>query len=297
MKNRSKIAFILYVAIVLSITAINCGGRRKKEEKRITHTVAVMKVEQKTVIRSVELFGSVYGDLQVTVTPKIMGRVTQISKPEGSKVNQNDTILYLLNDIPGMDYKPGPVLSPIAGTIGKIYVEIGQTVVQTMPVATIASYSENVKVKAPISDQDLIYVKKGARASVSVAAIANGTFEGKVTNVSSVLDPMSGSAMVEITVPNSDRKLIPGMSADVKLVMEEKSDVTALPLTALFTDGFNKVLVVDNNNIARFREIKTGLIGNELVEVKSGLNVGEQVITTGKERVGDGDAVTVAGAR
>jgi multidrug efflux pump subunit AcrA (membrane-fusion protein) len=70
--------------------------------------------------------------------------------------------------------------------------------------------------------------------------------------------------------------------------------VIALPLLALFTDGFSKVLVVDNNNTARFRNITVGLVGNEMVEIKSGLNIGEKVITTGKERVGDGDVVTIA---
>lgn len=289
--------YIAIIAIFLTAVIITCGPKGKQTDKKTTHTVAVVQVNLNTVIRTVELFGSVFGDLQVTVYPKIMGRVTQIVKPEGSNVNQGDTILFILNDIPGMDYRPGPVLSPIAGVIGKIYVDIGQSAVQSMPVASVAEYSNNIKVKAPISDQDLAYVKKGARALVSVAAIANGTFEGKVTNVSSVIDPMSGSALVEITVPNLSKTLIPGMAADVRLVMEEKNNVTALPLVALFTDGFSKVLVVDNNNIARFREIKTGLIGNELVEIKSGINVGEKVITTGKERVGDGDAVTITGEK
>jgi len=292
MKRLSNILIILWVGIILLGTAFNCGGRTKKEDKRTAHTVAVIKVEQKNVTRSVNLFGSVYGEKQVTVTPKIMGRVTQITKPEGSVINEGDTILFLLNDIPGMDYKPGPVLSPITGIVGKVYVDVGQTVAQTMPVATIASYSENVKVKAPISDMDLPYVKKGASAQVSVTAIANGAFEGKVANVSSVLDQMSGSATVEITIPNKEKKLIPGMACSISLVLEQKENVIALPLAALFTDGFTKVLVVDDKNTAHMREIKTGLVGNELVEIKQGLEISEKVVTTGKERVGDGDLVT-----
>ena len=290
--------YITLSIIFLAIIVLNCGQRGKKAETKTTHTVAVVTVNQRTVTRSVELFGSIYGEMQVTVTPKIMGRVTQIVKPEGSAIKENDTILYILNDIPGMDYKPGPVLSPIAGIVGKIYVDIGQTVAQTIPVATIASYLENVKVKAPISDQDLPYVKRDASAQVSVSAISNGIFEGKVTNVSTVVDQMSGSATVEITIPNRDGKLIPGMACNVKLEIEKKSDVTVLPLSALFTDGFSKVLVTDNKNIARFREIKVGLIGDEYIEVLSGLNIGEKVITTGKERINEGDEVkSVEGAQ
>jgi len=75
-------------------------------------------------------------------------------------------------------------------------------------------------------------------------------------------------------------------------VLEQKENVIALPLAALFTDGFTKVLVVDDKNTAHMREIKTGLVGNELVEIKQGLEISEKVVTTGKERVGDGDLVT-----
>jgi RND family efflux transporter MFP subunit len=220
-----------------------------------------------------------------------MGRVTQIVKPEGSIVQEGDTILYALNDIPGMDYKPGPVLSPISGTVGKIYVEVGQMITQATPVATVASYANNVKVKAPVSDQDLIYVKKGAKAEITVSAIPDKVFEGKVTNISTVLDQITRSATVEITIPNKDMKLIPGMACDIKLMLEQKDNVVAMPVGALFTTGEPRVVVMDNNNIVHFRNIKVGLIGDELAEVISGLNVGEKVVTVGKERVSDGEQV------
>jgi multidrug efflux pump subunit AcrA (membrane-fusion protein) len=293
MKRLLNKIVILNISLFLIMTAINCGGRSKKDDKRIAHTVAVVTVEQQTVSRSIDLFGLVYGEQQVTVTPKIIGKVVRIVNPEGSKVNEGDTILYILNDTPGTDYQPGPVLAPINGTIGKIYTDIGQTVAPSIPVATIACFSENVKVKAPISDLDLPYVKRGTSAKVSVTAISNGDFEGVVTSFSSVLDQMSGSATVEITIPNKDKKLIPGMACNVNLLLEQKQDVMALPLVAIFTDGFSKVLIVDDKNIAHTREIKVGLVGNELVEIKSGLNISERVITIGKERVGDGDEVTV----
>ncbi|MBS4015661.1 MAG: efflux RND transporter periplasmic adaptor subunit [Candidatus Latescibacteria bacterium] len=293
MKHLFSKILILSISLFLIISTTNCGGREKKDDKRIAHTVAVITVEQKTVSRSVDLFGLVYGEQQVMVTPKIMGKVVRIVNPEGSKVNEGDTILYILNDMPGMDYQPGPVLAPIAGTVGKIYVDIGQTAAPTMPVALLASFSENVKVKAPISDLDLSYVKRGAVAMISVSAIPNGDFEGKVTGISSVLDPVSGSATVEITIPNSDKRLIPGMACSINLLLERKTDVVALPLVALFTDGFSKVLVVDDENIAHARQISVGLVGNELAEIKFGLSPGERVITIGKERVSDGDKVTV----
>jgi multidrug efflux pump subunit AcrA (membrane-fusion protein) len=289
--NLLKDVFVLVITGLLLTLSTSCQKQRaKRSETRITQTVAVVTVGRNTVNRSVELFGSVYGDLQVNVTPKIMGRVTQIVKPEGSTISQGDTILYILNDIPGMDYQPGPVLSPISGIVGKIYVEVGQSVSPATTVANISNYSNNVRVKAPISDQDLPYVKKGAKAEISVTAIPGKVFNGTVTNLTTVVDQMSGSATVEITIPNHDKKLIPGMAASAKLTLEQKNDVIALPNAALFTDGSQKVLVVQDS-IAHLKEIKLGLIGNDYAEVLSGIGSGEKVITVGKERVSDGDKV------
>jgi RND family efflux transporter MFP subunit len=191
-----------------------------------------------------------------------------------------------------MDYQPGPVLSPISGTVGKVYVEVGQAVSPVTTVAAVSNYSNNVRVKAPISDQDLPYVKKGANAEISITALPGMVFQGRVTNVTTVVDQMSGSATVEITIPNRDTKLIPGMAANAKLTLEQKNDVIALPNAALFTNGSSKVLVVQDG-VAHMKEIKLGLVGNDYTEVLSGLTGGEKAVTIGKERVSDGDKVNM----
>lgn len=292
-KHNLTIGIFIFIAIgfVISFSSISCQNRKGKNiETRINQTVAVILVGRHIVNRSVELFGSVYGDLQVTISPKIAGRVTQIVKPEGSTVSQSDTILFILNDIPGMDYRPGPVISPIAGIVGKVYVEVGQSVSPMTTVATVSNYSNNVRVKAPISDQDLPYVKKGANAEISITALPGLVFQGRVSNVSTVVDQMSGSATVEITIPNLDHKLIPGMAASAKLTLEQKNDVIALPNAALFTNGSSKVLIVQDG-VAHMKEIKLGLVGNDYTEVLSGLAGGEKAVTIGKERVSDGDKV------
>lgn len=77
-----------------------------------------------------------------------------------------------------------------------------------------------------------------------------------------------------------------------RLTVEQKDNCLAIPLNALFTTDESRVVVVENG-IARFRNITIGIRGDEWVEVTSGLNPGDQVVTTGKERVSDGQQVTV----
>jgi multidrug efflux pump subunit AcrA (membrane-fusion protein) len=272
------------------------GGPGRKQADRLTQSVEVVTVGLDTVTRTVQLLGMLQGERQAMAMPKFAGKVTEIVKPEGSPVTEGDPIALVVNDIPGMDYKPGPVRSPVSGVVGKVYVEVGQTVAPSMPVAAVSSFTDRVKVKAAVSDADLPFVKTGAQAAISVSAIPDRTFSGHVSQVSPMLDPMSRSATVELSVANQSRKLIPGMTASVRLTLERRAGVLTIPSSALFTDGGNRVVVVEGST-ARVREIAVGLSGDAGVEVISGLTAGDKVATTGKERVKDGETVNPVQAK
>jgi membrane fusion protein, multidrug efflux system len=280
----SSIALVLFAG---------CGpmgkGKGKAEEKQAM-AVAVVTADTGTVIRSTNLVGTLVGEQQVTVMPKVAGRVTEIARAEGSFVKAGDPILFIVNDVPGMDYKPGPVLSPISGVVGKVNVEVGQSAAPGMPVATVASYSDRIRVRAAVSDADMPYVKIGATADVSISAIPDQVFSGRVTQISPIVDAMSRSATVEVMLPNSQHRLVPGMTASVQLVVERREHVVAVPLSALFTTDKTRAVVIDGTT-ARSRTIQTGLIGDNLVEIVSGIQPGDKVATTGKERVQDGETV------
>ena len=283
---------ILMVALALFAGCGPAGkgpGRGKAEAKEAV-AVAVVTADTGTVIRSTNLVGTLVGEQQVTVMPKVAGRVTEIARAEGSYVKAGDPILYIVNDIPGMDYKPGPVLSPIDGVVGKVNVEVGQSAAPGMPVATVASFSDRIRVRAAVSDADLPYAKVGSTADVSVSAIPDQVFSGRVTQVSPMVDAASRSATVEVTLSNSQHRLVPGMTASVRLVVERREHVVAVPLSALFSTDKTRAVVIDGTT-ARSRPIQTGLVGDDLVEIVSGIQPGDKVATVGKERVQDGETV------
>jgi membrane fusion protein, multidrug efflux system len=283
---------IIAGSIALALLA-GCGkmgkGKGKTEAKQAV-AVAVVTADTGTVIRSTNLVGTLVGEQQVTVMPKVAGRVTEIARAEGSFVKAGDPILYIVNDIPGMDYKPGPVLSPISGVVGKVNVEVGQSAAPGMPVATVASYSDRIRVKAAVSDADLPYVKTGATADISISAIPDQVFSGRVTRMSPIVDAASRSATVEVTLPNSQHRLVPGMTASVRLVLERREHVVAVPLGALFATDRTRAVTIDGTTV-HVRTVQVGLVGDEKAEVVSGINSGDKVATTGKERVQDGETV------
>lgn len=291
-KMKRKITILVLGVLVLSNVA--CNGKRQRQQI-LPPAVNTITVERRTVTRSIQVFGTLQGEQQTIVTSKITGRITEIVKPEGSFVKEDEPIAYVVNDIPGMDYKPGPVRSPISGVVGKVYVERGQMVSPTMPFAAIARFSNRIKMKAAVSDADLPFIRRGVKATVSFSAFPDTTFTGTVTQVAPMLDPQSRSATVEITIANTTNKLVPGMAGMARLIVEEKREVVAVPLSALFTTDENRIVVIENDT-ARFRSITIGLRGDEWVEIISGLEPKEKVATIGKERVKAGEKVTVVEA-
>lgn len=276
---------------LLTALSVNIGcGPRTREETRAVQTVAVVPARRADVIRTTNLIGTVIGDRQAAAMAQTAGRVASIARPEGSRVVKDEPVLYVLNDIPGMDYRPAPVRAPVAGVVGKVYVEVGQTVGPGTPVAMIADYSARVRVRASVNDADLQYVKVGAAGAIAVPAWPDTVFAGRVTKVAPVLDPFSRTASVELVVDNPGRQLVPGMSASVRLVLEELAGVVTVPLTALFPDGEARIAIVADS-VVEMRVVETGLRGDRLAELRSGVREGEAVVTTGKERVGDGDRV------
>lgn len=288
-----RFAFLVALLVILA----GCPGGRRREAVP-PPAVAAVPVEMGKVSRSIQLLGTLQGEEQVIVYPKIAGRVTEITRSEGSPVTADEPIGYVVQDIPGMDYKPGPVRSPITGVVGRVYVEKGQTVAPTMPFAAVARYGERLRMKAEVSDVDLPYVKLGAQVTVSFSNYPDTLFVGTVSRVSPMLDPLTRSATVEITISNRSKKLVPGMAGMARVVVEKKNDCIRIPVAARFVTGEGRVVVIADS-IVRFRDVVFGLIGDEWVEVVSGLQSGEQVATLGKEGLKEGQKVNpvLAGAR
>ncbi len=84
------------------------------------------------------------------------------------------------------------------------------------------------------------------------------------------------------------------MFATISLVTNRKINVPVIPrLSVINTYGSWIVFVVDDNNIARRREVTLGIDNEEQIEVLNGLNIGENVVSTGQNFLSDGDPVRI----
>jgi len=137
-----------------------------------------------------------------------------------------------------LDLERSTIKSPIDGVVIRRSVELGQTVaasLQAPTLFTIARDLSDMRVGASVSEADIGAVRTGQRALFSVDSYPRRTFEGRVLEIRKAARMLQNvvTYTVMISAPNPDGLLLPGMTADVRIVVEERQDVMVVPNAAL----------------------------------------------------------------
>lgn len=153
-----------------------------------------------------------------------------------------------------------------------------------------------VKVKVEVPERDIAKLIVGQKVEVRVDPYPGRVFSGKVRRINPAADPMARTFEVEVELPNPDMALRPGMFARVKITVQEKEDVTLVPISSLIEEGGSPQVFVVKGERAYRRPVKLGLRNESYAEV-IGLKEGEKVVTVGKENLRDGCRIEVVTER
>ena len=123
----------------------------------------------------------------------------------------------------------------------------------------------------------------------------DGDLAGKVTVVSPAVDPSTTTVEVWVQVANPGEKLKPGASVRVAIIADTIQNTIVIPAAALLNadDGGQKVMVVTKDNIAHERRVSVGVRQGARVQIISGLQDGDQVVTSGGLGLDDKAKVTI----
>jgi RND family efflux transporter MFP subunit len=188
------------------------------------------------------------------------------------------------------------IVSPVDGFVGKRNLDPGGYASANTPVASVVDI-RYVRMVVNLVERDIRRIEAGVPADVEVDAYPGETFKGRVARVAPVLNPQTRTAEMEIEVPNPDFRLKPGMYARVHLTVAERDDALVVPRNALVDlDGRRGVFTLEGDSRqVRFQPVEVGLQDQEQAEVRSGLNDGERVVTTGAAGLRTGDTVLLPG--
>jgi RND family efflux transporter MFP subunit len=199
----------------------------------------------------------------------------------------------------GFDVSLAVLRAPAAGVVLARPGEPGQIVQPGQAVLIIGEMNEGFVLRLPLSDRDMARVRQGQPATVRIPALGPGTLAGTVSEVGARGDDGTGTFRVELKLP-PDSRLASGQIGTARLVLgpAEPGSPISVPATAVFSaradEGFVYVLDPQTRRVQQ-RQVMLGDVGAAGVAVTSGLRPGEQVVTTGVDRLRDGQVVELAG--
>ena len=200
------------------------------------------------------------------------------------------------------------IRAPFAGKLGITTVNPGQYLNPGDKIVTLQTI-DPIYVDFHIPQKQLGGLQVGQVLNLSSDAHANTAFAGKVSAISSKVDPATRNVQVEATVANPQRQLLPGMFANVKVEVGDKKQYLTLPQTAITYNPYGSTVFVVHpapppkvgapppaagERVVRQVFVTTGETRGDQVAVLTGLTEGQQVVTSGQIKLKNGSPVVIS---
>lgn len=186
------------------------------------------------------------------------------------------------------------ISAPIDGVVVSKQAEVGYMATPGMPLLTIEN-SSRYQLHASVEESKLGTIRLNDQVHVVLEALGDTELNGAVEEIVPTADPTTRSYIVKIGLPSpGDIHLRSGLYGKARFLSGQRK-ILSVPRAAIVQQGqLSGVFVVDQSGVARLRLVKTGRIVGERVELLSGLNEGEEIISEGNTSLRDGTRVREA---
>jgi RND family efflux transporter MFP subunit len=179
------------------------------------------------------------------------------------------------------------IVAPFDGVISEVFARPKSLIGRGATIATLISTSRIVEAK--VSEEDITSVRVGQKVQVRFLAEGFHIYEAVVTKKMPTADPETQRYIVHLNVTIDPEKLLPGITGEANIVVDEHPSQTIVPRRALFG---NNLYVVKNGRV-QLRQVELGNVSLTAVEILKGVENGEDVAVDQLDRLRDGDRVRI----
>jgi RND family efflux transporter MFP subunit len=187
------------------------------------------------------------------------------------------------------------VVSNVNGVADEVNIHAGETFTGAPTMGIKIVNTRNLKVVTNIPENYLSRVSKGTPVIVTIPDV-NKTYKSSISLISQAIGTLSRGFIAEAKIP-SDKNVKPNLTASIKIQDYTKSNAITVPINTLQTDERGKFVLIavkeGDKMVARKREIAVGELYGDKLEVKSGLQGGDIIITEGFQSLYDGQLITI----
>jgi len=183
------------------------------------------------------------------------------------------------------------IRAPFDGRIGLRYVSDGSYISPSTRIASLQNINP-VKIDFSIPERYFSRVETGDEISFTVQG-TDREFTGRIYAIEPRIDSQTRTLQIRAESPNEDGLLVPGAFADLELILETIDDALMIPTIALIPELQGQKVFLYRNGTVGEQSVSTGIRTEERVQITSGLQPGDTVLTTGLLQVRTGMPVTI----
>ncbi len=201
------------------------------------------------------------------------------------------------------------IRAPFTGRLGIRQVDLGQYVSPGLALVSLQSL-DPIYVDFPVPEQNADALATGQKVEAQFDSLPGQTFQGVIETLDARVNKDTRTLLVRAKLPNRERKLLPGMFANVAVLVGDPGAVVTVPRTAvtysLYGDSVFVVKPVEKKEgeakpaegeaealMVERRFVRPGEVRGDLVAIREGLKPGEQVVTSGQLKLQSGARVSI----
>ncbi len=254
-----------YKKIDLELSVYESGAEQRKTKMNYTKTELQLEKKRRAFLLERNKLKVKVRRLeqQVEYLDKLIAKYRKAMMETRLKTNQ-DGIVMLGKDWSGKKYSKDDQIStwrPLIATLPDMSTAISETFVKEI---------------------DISKVSKGDSVSMTIDALPESQFSGKIINIAAIGEDQAGYDMkvfkVIVRFDQSDEKLKPGMTSSNNIIIDLIKDQPIIPSNAVFSDGANSVVYLKKGGSVVEQIVELGAENSEMVVVKTGLNEGDKIL-------------------
>lgn len=242
-KKHSVVSVVLLILVVATISVLR--SIRLRSEGTLTEPI-----HRGVIAETVYGIGTVTANRSYQLKPGLTSTIAAVYVKEGDRVRKGDRLL----DLDRVTFR-----APFDGTVTYLPNKVGETVFASAAVLQLVDLSDRYLLVS-LEQQGALKIRPNQKVRVSFDSIRQQSYEGKVVSIYS----QNSNFFARIDVANMPSEILPGMTADVAIVVRERANALVVPVAAV---DQGQVWVAGSLKIPSAVKVKIGIIDSEWAEI------------------------------
>jgi membrane fusion protein (multidrug efflux system) len=215
-----------------------------------------------------------------------------ISDGDFEKIKYEMEALEAAFNLASLELDYTQIRAPITGVIAERLVKLGNTISEGDALFKVTSLDPLVAY-LHVPEREYRNIDPGQPVGIDIDALPGEPIVAAVSRVSPVVDPQTGTFKITVEIVDKQRRIKPGMFGRIGIIYDVHENALQIPRSAIIEDqGVASVFVIEEDRAVR-KTIRTGYSNRGMVEVTSGLEDGEQIVTVGQASLKQDSRVSI----